>query len=351
MKLTIASLIVSFIVSVFLIPSIIKISHHKKWYDEVDERKIHDGDIPRIGGVGIFWGFIIPIQIICHVLLREHISDEVYIKFNVLTVAACVIHLIGLLDDFQNLRPRYKFIGQFVVAIILTIFGFHFPAIHIPFTSFEITAPAITIPISIVWIVGVSNAVNLIDGIDGLSSIITITAAAFIGVRNYLSGDMITVIVCACLIGATLGFFYYNKPKASIFMGDSGSIFIGFLLAIIPMLQIKMNHTLIFESSITILTIPIIDTVFAMSRRIYNGIHIATPDKEHFHHLLLDFKLSNVTILLIVVLINLYLGLISILAMAFPSQSKTICSVMFMGWILSFFAIYLLHRRWKLKIR
>lgn len=341
-------LVLSFLISAALLPILIRLSHHNEWYDSPDERKVHDGNIPRIGGIGIFWGFFISF-----IIFTGHIYNA-NIPFKLLGFIICgvLIHGIGLLDDFKNLRARYKFIGQLITGIILIFFGFHFNSIYIPFVNYPISSPIIIGIISLFWIVGVSNAVNLIDGIDGLSSVVTIVAALSIAAKSYFLGNTSTVFICFALIGSVLGFFVYNKPKAKIFMGDSGSLLLGYILALLPMLEnTGMNKSLIFEGSLLILIVPITDTLFAMTRRIYRGINIGTPDKEHIHHLLLDFGFSNWKILGILGRHGFVLGFVTLLPVFFQEKNYLISVIFYTVFTLNFFLMYLIHRKWRKEIR
>lgn len=345
-KLTI-SLLLSFTISVFLIPIIIRLSHYQNWYDRHDERKVHDGDIPRIGGVGIFYGFMFSTIIM---LFFIEIPSKLFIQIIIFLFSGLIIHNVGLMDDFRNLRPRYKFIAQLLTTLLLITVGFHFKNIYIPFIDYEITYKPILIVISLVWIIGISNAINLIDGIDGFSSVISGIAAFHIGVRNYMSGNMITVIFCAALIGGILGFFKYNRPKASIFMGDSGSLFLGYMLAVLPMLQPGEHRPLIFESSMLILFIPIIDTLFAIARRMKRRVSIATADREHIHHLFLDMNFSNKEILVLLGLYSLILGAMTYYPLGSGCNNYYGFSIFCHAtMVFNFIAMYLLHKIWKKK--
>ena len=342
-KIYLLATAISFIASVVIIPLILTLSHRKGWYDFQDSRKIHDGNIPRLGGVGIALSFFLT----CICCYCGKMIDFPSTKIIVLLVSCLSIHVVGLHDDFKNLRPRYKFFWQIVTTVFFVSCGFHFKTIIIPFSSIIICSEWVTIPITIIWILGITNAINLIDGLDGLSSTIAIFAALTIGLVNLVNGDGATALFAFAILGSVAGFLVYNKPKAKIFMGDSGSLLVGFILAALPVLQIETGENLVISSAITILIIPIVDTLFAMSRRIFRGIHIATPDKEHLHHMLLDFGLSNKVILGLISLVCIAIGLIMIFVLELRSQIAFMSGALVIIWALFFLQMYLLHRKWK----
>ena len=343
---------VSLILSATLIPVILAISHKKKWYDFADKRKIHDGNIPRLGGVGIFLGFLISSIIILFFVMEKNYIETNFWKIILIFVSCLMIHIIGLLDDFFNLRARYKMIGQVIISIIMVQFGFHFNEVVIPFTTIIIENIIICKFISFLWIVGITNAINLIDGIDGLSSVVAFIAAFFFMAINWIHDDYLTVFLSMAVMGSIGGFFIYNKPKAKIFMGDSGSIFIGFLLAILPLVRILPSEQFVLESSVTILMIPISDTLFAMTRRTLSGKKFSCPDKEHLHHILLDFGNSNWTILKgigsVAFAFGVYPFALYVQTKAIPAKEVIGCNVI---WFLAFWFLFSLHRKWKLKFR
>lgn len=347
------TLLTSFAISAIIIPYLINLSHRKQWYDTIDERKIHTENTPRIGGIGIFWGFMISLSVVLSLgfIPLQFINREVVNKIVIVLFSCSIVHVVGLLDDFKNLKARFKFFVQFCVAIAMVCLGFSFKEIHIPFTSITFTSLYVTVPISILWLVGIPNAINLIDGIDGLCSVVSVTSASTICLICMITKDYISAVICFALIGSVIGFFAYNKPKAKIFMGDSGSLVIGFLLALLPIIHSTTAQHLVFESSITILLVPIADTLFAMGRRMYKGVSIATPDKEHFHHILLGLGLSNWGILGVVLFFSGVIGVVPISYLMFPNHYVMISGVMAIIWVLGIFILYRIHRRWRLTVR
>lgn len=308
-----ASFLGVFLVSLFFMPLVIKLSHKHDWYDEADHRKIHDGDIPRIGGVAIFlanlagWIFV---MIAFPGTLRG---------LHPLIAGAVVIHLVGLLDDFANLRARFKLVGQVGAAALAIWGGAVFREITIPLTDLTIHLGTVGGTLfSLVWIVGITNAVNLIDGMDGLSGGITVIAALSLAVVAWQSGVESANFLGLYLAAAVAGFLFFNFPPAKIFMGDSGSLFLGYMLAVLPIFTYAGTSGAgssanagagdAFPAAISVLMIPLMDTLAAIIRRIRRRVSFYTPDREHLHHKLLDFGFPTRTILAMVYGVAIILG-------------------------------------------
>ncbi|MBI9103531.1 MAG: undecaprenyl/decaprenyl-phosphate alpha-N-acetylglucosaminyl 1-phosphate transferase [Spirochaetales bacterium] len=344
LTILIPAFLIATAVSAVLIPIIIKVSHRKGWYDSTDPRKIHDGDIPRLGGMGIFLGFLAGLFVLIFAGLKtcETYSCPPLFQFLVFVFAAGGIHITGLIDDFTDMRPRNKFIIQILAAVLATASGLRFYGLNLIFTNITIDIPVISWIITIVWIVGVCNAVNLIDGLDGLSSTVSIIATISFGIIAIATGSWLTAIIAFSLAGGILGFLFYNKPKAKIFMGDSGSLFLGFTLAIMPLIEISSRQPKALIFAITILLIPITDTLFAIARRVARKQAISSPDREHIHHTLLDLNFSNVKILFLVGSYALLLG-------ALPFIVQKVDHIWAIGllvvlWAFSFWLFYWLHK-------
>jgi UDP-GlcNAc:undecaprenyl-phosphate GlcNAc-1-phosphate transferase len=203
--------------------------------------------------------------------------------------------------------------------------------------------PIIGLLISGVWIVGMTNAINLIDGLDGFASIITMIAFTVIGIVSFGGGATFAVVMSFAMVGGVLGFFLFNRPPAKLFMGDCGSLFLGFSLAVLPLIVGgKWGSAAVLILPITILIIPIVDTANAIFRRVLNGQRIHAPDKSHIHHILLDLGLSNKAILLLV------FGFMLVLAVAEYLLWRGGPTVFFVGsvviWALSFIVYALIFR-------
>lgn len=299
---------VCFISAVVLTPLVKKIAFHIGAVDKPDnKRKVHHKIIPRLGGLAIFLAFLIGYMIF---------APKTTQMLSVL-IGGFIIMLVGIVDDIRvvhpGLRPIYKFIGQVIAASIvafygnitfadMTIFGIHF--------QFGI----FSYPLAILFIVAIMNAINFADGLDGLaagtSTICFITIAIIGYIMNRLGG--LDVILCLIMVGSCLGFLVYNFEPAQIFMGDAGSMFLGFIISIIALLGFKTATITSLIIPLLLLFVPILDTALAMLRRILNGKSIGDADAEHLHHQLLKRTKSVRKSVLIMYAINALFATVSI---------------------------------------
>ena len=284
-------------------PVLLRVAHRYSWYDDVDHRKIHMGEIPRIGGIGIAFSFFTTIFL--YILLnRMYLSPSGYFRslfdfWSVLT-GALIINLLGLFDDFTDLRARYKLIIQLAAALLVVLSGKYFVSFYIPFLGHPIHLNFFAQAFTVLWIIGITNAVNLIDGLDGLSGGTTAIILFFMGLSAVYLGDYTQGLILFMLFGSVISFIFFNFPPAKLFMGDSGSLFLGFILACMPLYSSNNDaYGFALILSISFLLIPILDTVAAIIRRKRRGIPFHAPDKEHLHHKLLMLGLSTKQILAI----------------------------------------------------
>lgn len=296
--------IVTFIASLVLVPISKKIAIHIGAMDEPSARKIHKVPMPRLGGLAIFLSF----------LLGYILYGDITTQMLSILIGSFLLILVGIFDDINPISARYKLLIQVIAAVIVVIYGqIYFTeitlfGIHLYFNR------AIAYILSIFFIVAITNAINLIDGLDGLaggiSSIYFLTIAIIAFILNRLGG--LDVILCLLMLGATLGFLVYNFPPAKIFMGDSGSLFLGFIISIIALLGFKVTTFTSLIVPIVILAIPIFDTILAILRRLLKGQNVGVADKEHFHHQLLKMRYSPVASILIIYAIDILFAAISI---------------------------------------
>ena len=297
-------MLVTFISSLILVPISKQIAIKIGAMDEPNYRKVHKVPMPRLGGLAIFLSFLIG-----YIFFGP--KSE---KMIAILIGSFLILLIGIIDDISPVQARYKLIIQIIASLIIVYYG------NIYFEEISIFGLKINFGIhlskiiSTIFIIAITNAINLIDGLDGLAAgisliyFITISIIAFILNHN----DGLDIILCLIMIGSTLGFLVYNFPPATIFMGDSGSQFLGFIISIIALLGFKTATVTSIIIPITILAIPIIDTIFAILRRLITKQNIGHADKEHFHHQLLKLKYSPKSSILIIYSINIVFALISI---------------------------------------
>jgi UDP-GlcNAc:undecaprenyl-phosphate/decaprenyl-phosphate GlcNAc-1-phosphate transferase len=307
----ICTIVLTFLVSLVAVWLIRALARRKGWYDRVNERKIHTGTIPRLGGVGICVGFGIAFLTVILLPIGPFPHLAISNRFWPVAVSGIVLFALGLIDDFRSLRARFKFGIQIIAATFVVVMGYRFRTVDLPFFGIgSLDLGLFSYPLTVIWIVGVTNALNLIDGMDGLagtvSSIVTITFAAYF----YLTNDYASAVLCCILLGAVGGFLAFNRPKASIFMGDGGALFLGFVLAVLPLLNQTHGgrEELGILSAITALLIPIYDTFAAMLRRYRAHVSFFEPDRGHLHHKLLDLGLSPWQVLAVVAIANLALG-------------------------------------------
>jgi UDP-GlcNAc:undecaprenyl-phosphate GlcNAc-1-phosphate transferase len=304
-------MIVAMGVTSLLTPSVIRLAHRLGAMDLPGGRKVHGSPIPRIGGVAVFVGFVAGLGAAAFLagFLFEPIQVDVY--WPGLVIAATVIFLAGLADDLWGLRYYWKFAAQIGCAVYVWYCGFQVEIISIPLGD-GLDLGWLSLPITVLWIVGITNAVNLIDGLDGLAAgtaLITTLATAVIAFKMRNLG---VAAACVALAGSLLGFLRYNFSPAQIFLGDSGSMFLGFVLAVASARgSQKLPTIVVVLVPLLVLALPLIDTGLAVVRRLYrlshrgrqsdrmaryvlrNLNHVFLPDRDHIHHRLIDSGLSH----------------------------------------------------------
>lgn len=271
----------AFLLSLGLTPLVIRFSECRGCFDLPDgERKIHDRPISRLGGIGVFGAFLGSLVLLAF-------SFPLVLKpFFVLGVS--VIFATGLLDDFFSLPPWGKLLGQCLGAFSLLSGGVVIRFFTLPWNHI-IPLGWFGYPLTLLWIVGISNAVNLIDGLDGLSGGVGAIAAFTLGVIALQEGRIEPALLSFLLVGAILGFLLYNFPPAKIFLGDGGALFLGGMLAVISVQgAVKSAAAFTLALPALILGVPIFDTLFAIVRRRKNRLPISSPDRGHLHHRLLE---------------------------------------------------------------
>lgn len=324
----------SFVLSSVFIPIIIKLCKKHGWYDSVNARKVHKGNIPRLGSMGFVPAFTIMMAV--YVLIVRD-SSKTMIPF---VIAGFVIFVFGIIDDFLDLRAIVKLFIQIIAALIVLIGGFRFKQFYIW------TIPAsLGYLITFCWIIGIINAYNLIDGVDGLCgglSAITLLALGIIYSRSVTD----TAAACFILIAAICGFLLYNKPKAKIFMGDGGSQFLGFMIAALPLYQTTDTfETNKFFIVINLVSIPLIDCIAAIWRRIRDHRGIMSPDRSHLHHKLMNMGCSVGQILLILLGLQSVICIMCGIAMALKGTAALVLLICtFAGVNVFFCAIHYANR-------
>jgi len=289
------------IINLGLTPLIIKLSHKNKWYDSHDDRKIHDGLIPRIGGIGIYIAFLI--VVILGSILTDWGTQMNLVTWVLLLTGLTVMNIVGIIDDFHTIRAIYKLGGQILAAILIVAGGLSFKTLDVPFLWIQLPLGNLGPIITVIWLLAMSNAINLMDGMDGLAGGISFWASVGVGAIALYAGNMLVALFALSLAGALGGFLFYNlpRPRAKIFMGDSGALTIGYIIGVLPLLY-NPGQTTTVELYITstLLMFPILDTIAAILRRIRDKKPIHMPDREHLHHKFLDLGLKPSRILTII---------------------------------------------------
>ena len=286
-----------------------------------DNRRVHDHPIPRMGGLAIFIGFML--SLIFFVPMSTKVTG--------LLVGSVIIAVMGGVDDIVSLSPWVKLAGQIVAALVAIRCGLVFDVISNPNIFAEETYIEIgwlSIPLTMLWIVGCTNAVNLIDGLDGLAvGVSAISSLTMLIVSLFVSEPVVSIILAA-LTGACLGFMPYNLNPAKIFMGDVGSQLLGFVLSTASIMGLFKLHAIItFFVPLLALALPLADTIFAFFRRILHGQSPFKADKGHFHHRLLAMGLNQKQVVAVLYGISAVLGLLAVLMAGDSMAVKIICLV------------------------
>ncbi len=311
---------VALAVSLASIPLVIRLADRKGWYDLPNGRKVHTSPLPRLGGVGIFAALLVAL-LVGVALSTPRGGTEVFgFDRRLLFVLAgfLLIFATGLVDDFRNLRAPLKFLLQVVAGALVTLGGFTINDLGLPGLA-PLHLGWVAWPLTVLWLVGLSNAMNLVDGVDGFAGAITAAAAAALGATALAQGRFGAALVACCLLGAAVGFLVYNVPPARIFMGDSGSLLLGFVLATLPLLRGSgqpdgITLTLDLAATVAVLGLPVLDTATAIVRRIRAGLPIHHPDKHHLHHKLQAIGLSDRSLFVVALAAGLVLGTVAFVA-------------------------------------
>ncbi len=308
MILLLGTFLLAFTVSVGLTPIARKLAFRVNACAIPNHRTIHRGIIPQLGGIPIFMAFLVGLVIVY--FFTDSSFGPLKREALVFLFGASLILVLGIYDDIKGANAYQKFSIQLLASVIVLSFGYRVEAVVNPFGE-PVSLGIFSIPFTILWIVGISNAINLIDGLDGLAAGIGLGAALImLGISLYF-GNILSAFPAAILAGGIAGFLIFNFNPAKIFLGDSGSLLIGFLLACF-----SINGTFRSDSAVAIyipmvvLGIPIVDTLLAMLRRLRKGIHLFQADKEHIHHRLLQLGLSHKQAVLVLHSVSMFWGLV-----------------------------------------
>ena len=309
-KLLIFTFTIGLVLSTALILIVFfRMSGHRQTARAQSLRDQHRGNISRFGGLGIAGAFFLTVVVIFLLPASERGIGPEFLADPVLLTGALGAFLLGLADDLWPIRARYKLMGQILIGAMVSYFGLRVHTLDLPLFGANLQLGWMGFPLTLFWIIGIMNAVNLVDGLDGLASGISLIALCFLGYISFIHGREVELILCAALLGATLGFWLFNNPPAALFMGDSGSLFLGYMLAVLSLRSVAAPGSgAVNLVPVLILAVPILDTSFSLFRRYLRGIPFYSADRDHFHHRLLNRGLSTWQAILFLFMVSLVFG-------------------------------------------
>lgn len=302
----------TFILVAIITPLIKRLAFHLNAIDRPNSRKVHTKEMPKLGGLAIFIGFLFG-----YMLFATPTTE-----MNAILIGSFIIILIGIFDDVKNIRPKYQFLAQLLAAAIIVFYG-GLLLDDLNAFGFYLNFGIFTYPITLLFILVMINSIKLIDGLDGLAagigSIFFLTIGIIAFMLNKLGG--LDIVLSFIMLGSTLGFLVHNFYPAKIYMGETGSMFLGFIISVIALIGLKKVTLTSFVIPLLILAVPLLDTAFAILRRLVNKKAIYQADKQHIHHQLLKMNFSHPVTVLIIYCINILFAATSIIY--FLKDSKT----------------------------
>lgn len=308
----------SLLTTLFVTPLVRKLAFKIGATDQPNARKTHIKIMPRLGGLGIVIGTAVGLLI-----LSPDIPELPY-----LILGGLVITVVGILDDLYTIRPLVKLGGQIIAAGLVLYSGLAIEFITLPFMG-TIQFGSLSFVITLIWIIGVTNAINLIDGLDGLAAGVSIIGLSSMLIISIIDSRMAVVMLTLVIIGPSLGFLYHNFFPAKIFMGDTGALFLGYCISVISILGLFKNVAIFsFLLPIIVIAVPIFDTIFAIIRRAINGQRIGEADKKHIHHKLIAMGYSHRSTVLIMYGFSAFFGLMAIVYSSLTVQLSIVALVL-----------------------
>ena len=339
MRTCMAMFFISFVITYFLTPVLIRL--YRRW-GILDiphgPRSVQEEPVPTMGGVAVYISFFLPLLLL--LFYNNTISRTFLLNSEILIglfVSGSIIFGIGVYDDIKGMRPFMKLLFQCLAAVIIYFFGFKIAVVSNPFGQpFELGI--YSLPFTILWIVGVTNAINLIDGIDGLAAGVTVFTAIAILFIAIGIGNIYTITFASALAGGMLGILKYNFPPAKIFLGDSGSMFLGFVLGAIAIRGSQKGTTAVaLLIPIIILGLPLIDTMLAMARRLLRGTPISSGDRQHIHHILVKNGFTKRQVVFLLYGLCVLFGMVALLVVMIRNQfAAGVLGIMFLVAMVSY---------------
>lgn len=311
-KLTVIRMIAAFLVSgilSFILTPVAKRIAHKIGAIDVpkDERRMHKEPIPRLGGLAVFFAFLVSVILLVPIDL----------ELQGILLGAVVIVVLGVIDDSVSLPAIVKLFVQIAAALIVVLHGVRIDVlsnVNVFSNNAYLSLGIWSVPVTVIWIVAITNAVNLIDGLDGLSVGVCTIASISLLLISAIVSEFTIVVIMAALAGACIGFLPYNINPAKIFVGDTGATFLGFILATMSIQGMFKTYAILsFAAPFLVLGLPIFDTVFAICRRLLHGQSPMHADRGHIHHRLIDVGFNQKQTVLILYLISGILGISAVL--------------------------------------
>ena len=300
-------------------------------------RDQHINHVPRYGGIALFWGFIGALFLVWWLPFEQRGLGLQSFPDNRLAgfcIGGLMAWGLGFVDDIFLIRARWKLTGQIGIALLAISFGFDIKSVLIPFFQ-TVDLGIWSWPLTVLWIVGVMNAVNLIDGLDGLAGGVTIVALVCLATICWWQGQISLLLLILILIGSTMGFWSFNRPPATIFMGDSGSLFLGFMLSVLSIWVFEAPTGVLSMSPVLLMAIPLLDTAFAVFRRLLKGIPFYSADNDHLHHRLIGKEYSSPQAMVILVMVSVLFSGLSLLAHQMSHlQGYTLLGGVFLAYLL-----------------
>lgn len=332
--------LLSFLVSYFTVPFAIKFAKKMGIIDnpKQDDRRVHKEPTPRVGGIAMVAGMAVTIITFC--ILCLILNMDINTKLIGYAIGGLIIVTMGFVDDMKNLRPLYKFLFQLIAGMVIYVFGISIAGVKIPFLHPHIIDFGLwSFPLTLAWVLGITNAVNLIDGLDGLAAgISAIASISLLVIFSLVGAGMEVIVITLALAGATIGFLPYNFNPAKTFMGDTGSNFLGFTLSTVSIMGMAKGYTILaIVTPIIVCGVPVFDMLFAIIRRLAKHQKITAPDKGHIHHRLLKHGFSQKQAVLILYGLTSILGIIAVtLVSGFTVQGIICIAVAIIIWAIGY---------------
>ncbi len=304
--------LIALTITCLLTPLVEKFAVRLKILAQPNPRKMHKVPIPQAGGLAIYGGFILSLVIIFSFSLmdRNVLITKDWTQLLGLFLGGTFILILGMIDDKYELPAKVKLAGQIIAALILIVFGIRIQFLNNPFNGMLYLGTWPSIILTLFWVIGLTNALNFIDGLDGLLAGVTGISCFALFIIALMKEQILVALLLLALMGSCCGFLRYNFNPARIFMGDTGSLFLGYMLASFSIVgALKVTTTLAFCVPILVFALPICDTLAAIIRRFMKGRSIFQPDKEHLHHQLLKLGLNQKQAVCVIYLLSGFMGI------------------------------------------